>query len=237
MPEEAQGRDRRLATVAAAVKSTGAVRSIAEALAAQGVRTMILRGPPVQRRLLGSDPVYRSADVDILVDAAHRRTAFDVLTGSGWRFSDDNGVLWRIDGAAAFQREGITVDLHWGLHAHSVSARHLRPLERALWTGATRTQDGWYEPRIEPLLVYLAVHGAASAFHKPSALTLIRAADELATDRLAVERVARRGPRADGAGLRASGGRRRSPCLPAGDVRRPRSAPSAAPPAAGGGPC
>lgn len=190
--EAAEGRDRRLATVAAAVKATGAVRSLAEHLAAQGVRTMILRGPPVQRRLLGSDCVYRSADVDILVDAVHRRTAFDVLTRTGWRFADDNGVLWRIDGAAAFGREGITVDLHWGLHAHSVPARQLRPLERALWTGATRTPDGWYEPRIEPLLVYLAVHGAASGFRKPSALTLIRAADEQATDRRAVDAVAQR---------------------------------------------
>jgi hypothetical protein len=190
--EEAQGRDRRLATVAAAVKSTSAVRSLVGHLAALGVRTMILRGPPVQHRLLGSDCVYRSADVDILVDAVHRRTAFDVLTRTGWRFADDNGVLWRIDGAAAFSKEGITVDLHWGLHANSVSARHLRPLERALWAEASLTPEGWYEPRIEPLLVYLAVHGAASDFHKPSALTLIRAADEHATDRLTVESVAQK---------------------------------------------
>jgi hypothetical protein len=192
MPDEGvPRRDRQLATIAAAVRSTGAVRALAGDLSTHGVRMMILRGPPVQLRLLGSDSAYRSADVDVLIAATHRRTAFRVLTDSGWRFSSDNGVLWRIDGAAAFSRQGITLDLHWGLHAHSVSARYLRPLERALWQGARLTSDGWYEPRIEPLLVYLAVHGAASSFHKPSALTLIRAADELATDRTAVDALAR----------------------------------------------
>jgi hypothetical protein len=192
MPADgAHDRDRQLATVAAAVKSTGAVRALARDLATQGVRMMILRGPPVQLRLLGSDTAYRSADVDVLIDAAHRRTAFGVLTRSGWRFSADNGVLWRIDGAAAFSREGITVDLHWGLHAGTVSARHLRPIERALWAGASRAAEGWYEPRIEALLVYLAVHGAASAFHKAASLTLVAAAAELATDLTAVEKLAR----------------------------------------------
>lgn len=193
MPDEgAQGRRRQLATIAAAVKSTGVVRALAGDLTTQGVRMMILRGPPVQLRLLGSDTEYRSADVDVLIAATDRRTAFRVLKASGWHFATANGVLWRTDGAAAFTREGITVDLHWGLHAHSVSARHLRPLERALWEGARPSLEGWYEPLMEPLLVYLAVHGAASAFHKPSALTLIRAADELATDRTAVDAVARR---------------------------------------------
>jgi hypothetical protein len=183
--------DPRLYTVAAAVHATAAVRRLAADLGARNVPLMVLRGPPVQLRLLGDDSAYRSADVDLLVPARHRRRVFTLLDEGGWAFAADNGVLWRLDRAAAFTRSGITVDLHWGVHANTVSARRLGRLEKALWANAILTADGWYEPLVEPLLVYLAVHGAASAFHKPESLLLVRAAAELVTDWAAVERLAR----------------------------------------------
>jgi hypothetical protein len=186
----AAARGEKLATLAAALQATGVTRRLAGDLAALGIPVMVLRGPPVQQRLLGSDSVYRSADVDLLVPPSGRRSTFRLLESGGWEFSSHNGVLWRVDRAAAFDRGGTTVDLHWGLHAHSVSGRYLRKLERALWADASRTAFDWYEPRPEPLLVYLAVHGAASGFHKPEALLLIEAAGRLVTDWGAVDRIA-----------------------------------------------
>lgn len=183
--------DPRLYTVAAAVHATAAVRRLAADLGARDVPLMVLRGPPVQLRLFGDDSAYRSADVDVLVPARHRDRVFQLLDGSGWAFSADNGVLWRLDRAAAFTRSGVTVDLHWGVHANTVSARRLGRVEKALWSNAVLTADGWYEPPIESLLVYLAVHGAASEFHKPESLLLVRTAGDLVTDWPAVERLAR----------------------------------------------
>ncbi len=185
-------KDPRLYTLAAAVHVTSTVRRMAVDLAGLGVPLMVLRGPPVQLRLLGDASSYRSADVDLLVPAHHHRRVFKLLLQDGWDFSPENGVLWRLDRAAAFTKRGVTVDLHWGLHAHTVSARHLRPLERALWLDAAPSADGWCEPRIEPLAVYLAVHGAASGFHKPESLLLIGAAGRLVSDWVGVETLARR---------------------------------------------
>ncbi|MGH9225449.1 MAG: nucleotidyltransferase family protein [Acidimicrobiales bacterium] len=190
-PTPPQARTHRLAIVAAAVQATAAGRELTAGLAAVGVPVMVLRGPPVQLRLLGSDAAYRSADLDLLIRPRHRRRAFEVLSKLGWRFASDNGVLWRLDRAAAFLRNGVTVDLHWGLHAFWVSPRHLRSLERAFWAGGSRTADGWHEPPIEALVVYFAVHGAASGFHKPAASTLVKAASDLTTDWAAVEALAR----------------------------------------------
>lgn len=180
----------RIATVAAAVQTTAATRRLSTELATVGVPVLVLRGPVVQARLLGSDSTYRSADIDLLIRPEHRRAAFGVLEATGWEFLGDNGVLWRLDRAAAFRKAGVTVDLHWGLHAHTVSARHLRTLEAGLWAGAHLTTDGWHEPGIEPLLVYLAVHGAASSFHKPESLILIEAAARLVSDWARVEALA-----------------------------------------------
>ena len=185
------GRTVQLATLASAVHSTREARRLTAELAAAGVPAMVLRGPPVQRWLLGSDAVYRSADVDLLIRPEHRRLALAVLHRTRWQFLTTNGVLWRLDRAAAFTRSGVTVDLHWGLHAFWVSPRHLRPLERALWAGATPTPDGWSLPRPEPLAVYLAVHEAAAGYHKHDSLALLRAASDLATDRASVEALAR----------------------------------------------
>src|SRR4051794_5738712 len=100
-------RDPRIVTVAAAVHGTTALRRIAGRLQAVGVPVMILRGPPVQRRLLGDDAAYRSADIDILVPRRDRRRVFLVLSGDGWAFSGANGVLWRLDRAAAFTKGGV----------------------------------------------------------------------------------------------------------------------------------
>ena len=56
-------------TAAAALGSLAAARTLADDLHRLGVPLMVLKGPPVQRRLLGSDCAYESADIDLLVPA------------------------------------------------------------------------------------------------------------------------------------------------------------------------
>ena len=163
-----------LSDLAAAVSSSAAVSWLATRLGRFEIPVMVLKGPPVQRRFFGKENVYRSADVDLLVHPEHAKVARRVLRASGWQFAPHNGVLWRRDRAAAFTRSGITIDLHWGLHAYMVSPRLLRRLEEPLWRGAQRSNDGWLEPEVEPLLVYLSVNAAGKRFGSPAALALIR---------------------------------------------------------------
>jgi len=153
---------------------------------------MVLKGPPLQQRLLGTESAYRSADVDLLVPRSQGRQARARLETQGWRLRPDNGLLWRLDRAVALERHGVVVDLHWGIHLGSVPPWTLLPLERALWEGATRADGGWWEPRPEPLLVYLALHAAAFDFSKPAGLVLVDAAAGLVGEWAEVEALSRR---------------------------------------------
>lgn len=185
--------DARLSDLTAAVASSAATQALARDLDALGIPLIVLKGAPVQQRLFGNDAAYRSADVDVLVPRRHGRQVRRHLASKGWRFIPQNGLLWRPDRAAAFEKRGVTLDLHWGLHAHMVSPRLLRYLERDLWEKAKkRSDEGWLEPRIEPLLVYLAFHAAAKNFGQPQALRMIAAAARQVEDWALVERVARR---------------------------------------------
>jgi hypothetical protein len=211
LPTRPPGTDTRLQRLSdevAAAATVAASAALARELAVDGVAVMVLKGPPVQRRLLGTDTAYRSADVDLLVPrAAAGRARRRLLTG-GWRFSEHNGVLWRLDRAAAYTRGGVTVDLHWGLHAGFVSASMLRSLEAALWQGARRGAEGWYEPEAAPLAVYLAVHAAANGWRPEVLRMLARAAEEADVDRVrAVAEKAGIWPAVDDALARARGQR------------------------------
>ena len=190
-PADPGGADHSLGDVVSAVAFSAVSRSLAASLAPLGIPAMVLKGPPLQARLFGSDTSYRSQDVDLLVPRRHGRTVRRLLRGQGWLFSPANGVLWRLDRAAAFARDGVVVDLHWGLHASLLSARRLVPLERAMWEGAPRSSAGWFEPRIEPLVVYLAVHTAGRGFEKPEQVRALAAAVALVRDWGEVEAVAR----------------------------------------------
>lgn len=182
-------------------------------LAARGVPVMVLKGPPLQQRLLGTESAYRSADVDLLVPRRQGRQARARLQTEGWRPQPGNGLLWRLDRAVALERRGVVIDLHWGIHLGSLPPWTLASLEQALWSGATRAEGGWWEPRPEPLLVYLALHAAAFEFSKPAGLVLVVAAAGLVEDWPEVELLSRRlhaWPAVEHAVGRALGGASRS---------------------------
>ncbi|MEO5679880.1 MAG: nucleotidyltransferase family protein [Acidimicrobiales bacterium] len=177
--------------VAVALWASLSVSQVAKALGAQGIDVMVLKGPPLQQRLLGRECAYRSADVDVLVPRHHARRARRTLDADGWRTRPGNGVLWRLDRAIALERKGVVVDLHWGVHLAALPPWTLGALERALWAGAVQAEAGWWEPRAEPLLVYLALHAAAFGFTKPAGLVLIGAAIDLVHDWDEVEALSR----------------------------------------------
>jgi hypothetical protein len=158
--------DSSVATVARALRAQADVRSAAEALGRGGIPTLLLKGPDLQARLYGRPTEYVSTDVDILIPPRHWSDARRVLTGQGWRFAPDNGVLWWLSRAAAFDRAGFRLDVHWGLHAGHLTAWSLRPLERALWGGARPGPGAMLEPDPESLLVFLAVHAAGHRFER-----------------------------------------------------------------------
>ena len=137
-----------------------AVSRVATDLAPVGARVMSLKGPAVQRRLLGTPAAYPSDDVDVLVDGLSPTRTIAALRSTGWDFSPLNGRLWRLDGAAAVVGHGVFLDVHWGLHVGLVPARRMRPLLEELWATSRRTEGGWYEPAITPLAAYLCLHGA-----------------------------------------------------------------------------
>ncbi len=165
----------RLATVTAALQILGETGALTADLAAAGISVLVLRGAPVQRRFLGSPSAYRSADIDLLVHRSDAPAVRRLLGAQGWRFAAENSVLWRLDRAAAFTRGVVTIDLHWGLHAHGLLPGRMKTLEAALWSEATRAPEGWWEPAPAPLLVYLAVHAAGKSFANPDQRRLLAA--------------------------------------------------------------
>jgi len=169
-------------TAASALGSLAAARALVASLDPLGIPLLVLKGPPLQLRLLGSDCAYQSADIDLLVPAGEARRVRRRMREQGWEFLPENGVLWWVDRAAAFTRGGVTVDLHWGVHAYTLGALRFRSLERALWRDATRSPEGWLEPLPEPLVVYLAVNWAGHHYDDGHRLTLVRAAAALVTD-------------------------------------------------------
>jgi len=155
-----------LSGVATALWVQGEGRKAAEELRRAGVRVLLLKGPDLQQRLYGTPAAYASGDVDVLIPPRSAARARSALVRAGWVFSPDNGVLWRLSRAAAFDRESFRLDLHWGLHAAHLPAWSLRSLEDRLWRGARPGRSGMLEPDTESLLVFLAVHVVGHGFER-----------------------------------------------------------------------
>jgi release factor glutamine methyltransferase len=165
-------------------------RRVGHDLQAAGVRALLLKGPDLQQRLYGTPAAYPSADVDILVRRDSAKAACDHLERRGWTFAPENGVLWRVSRAASFDRDGFTVDLHWGLHAAHLPAWSLEPLGRRLWQGAREGSSGMLEPDPESLLVFLAVHTVGHRFERPEWTENVRRTAALVSDWGEVWRIA-----------------------------------------------
>jgi hypothetical protein len=150
-----------------ALQHLAAARAVAATLRERNVPVLVLKGAPFQQRFLGNAAAYPSLDLDLLVPRRLARAACDALTDDGWvRPPDNNALLWRLSESVNLDRDGVTVDLHWGVHAGPLPAWSLRGLTAALWRRATLSPDGLYEPRAEELFVYLAAHAAGHGFDK-----------------------------------------------------------------------
>ena len=170
-----------LSPAATALAQLAAAASLATVLGRRGIPVLVLKGPPLQQRLFGTPAAYESVDVDLLVPPSSWAAAVAAARADGWaRLPAENALLWRLSRAVVLVRGGVTVDLHWGVHAGHVPARTFDRLTRALWSGATARPDGLREPLPESLFVYLAAHGAGHAFdHHPLAETLAAAAAQV----------------------------------------------------------
>src|SRR5438067_11477252 len=118
-----------LTDVASALQVEAETRKVAERLERVGIGVLRLKGPGLKLLLYGNAASYPSSDVDLLIPRQRGRTARRLLVADGWEFDAENGLLWRLSRAASYKRGGITVDLHWGLHAAHLPAWALRNLE------------------------------------------------------------------------------------------------------------
>ena len=165
-----------------ALRLEAETRGVAEKLEGAGIPVLRLKGPGLQLRLYDTPAAYPSGDVDLLIPRRQAPAARGVLERHGWLFDPDNGFLWRLSRAASFSRDGIIVDLHWGLHAAHLPAWSLRPLERELWARAKRGAGGLLEPDPESLQVYLALHAAGHRFAQETWVCNVAACSRLVTD-------------------------------------------------------
>jgi tRNA1(Val) A37 N6-methylase TrmN6 len=189
-------------SAALALWSQARTRHAAADLGRARIPVLLLKGPDLQERLYGTPAAYLSGDVDILVPRRLRARARRALVRAGFRFDPSNGVLWRMSGAASYEREGFFLDLHWGLHAGQLPSWCFRSLERDLWANATPGAHGMFEPDVESLIVFLAVHAAGHRFERAEWSENVRAAASLNPDWRRVRGIARRA-RAVGAVRRA----------------------------------
>src|SRR4051794_33829244 len=170
--------DLRETAFALRAQSTG--REVGELFAGESIPALALKGPELQERLFGNPAAYVSGDIDILVRRRDAARARDLLIWSGWKFDPGNGFLWRLSRAATYERQGVSVDLHWGLHAAHLTGRSLRFLERDLWSRASRGQSVLFIPDEDALFVFLALHAAGHRFERPQwRAAALRAANEV----------------------------------------------------------
>lgn len=166
-------------------------RRLARELTSAGIPVLMLKGPELQARLYGTPAAYQSGDVDVLVPRGHAGRARQLLVANGWRFARENGVLWRLNNQAAYERDGFWLDLHWGLQVADLPGRTLRSVERALWKGAQPGPSGMLEPDPESLLVFLAAHVVGHRFERPQWQENVVACAGLVEDWPKVWRIAR----------------------------------------------
>ncbi len=179
-----------MSRVALALRAQQESWRVGDELQAAGIRALLLKGPDLQQRLYATPSAYASADVDILVGRDRAKAACDHLERRGWTFAPENGLLWRVSRAASFNRDGFTIDLHWGLHAAHLPAWSLEPLARRLWQGAREGPSGMLEPDPESLLVFLAVHAVGHGFQRPEWTENVRRAAALVEDWAEVWKIA-----------------------------------------------
>ncbi len=151
---------------------------------------MVLKGPELQLRIFGTPAAYVSSDLDLLVRRSDAEAVRRHLIRDGWVPDPTNSLLWPLSAEATYEKAGVRLDLHWGLHAAHLPTWTFRQLEGELWKGAVEGVGGLLEPRAEPLVVYLAVHAAGHGFARPEWTECVVAAGDLVGDWGEVWRIA-----------------------------------------------
>lgn len=152
---------------------------IADALAEAGIPAMFLKGATLAELAYHDQSLKQTLDNDVLIDAAQVGAAIDLLGRAGYRVSDPSVPLdaKRLSVLIDMVKECTLVhvgnkailDLHWratslkGLLGEPDLARDLR----------TVAVGGHQLPSLvgEPLMVYLAVHGARHGWSRLKWLT------------------------------------------------------------------
>jgi len=147
------------------------LKTIVSALDAEGIRSVVLKGPVLGERYLDPPFLKISGDLDILVDEANLQRACRCLEQSGLNEERHASPWWawkRIAHHVTFTpssqlKEGASVDLHFRLfwHHKPISGRDL--LDRSeLWSGARGLQVRVLNPVDEA--IYLANHATRHFF-------------------------------------------------------------------------
>jgi methylase of polypeptide subunit release factors len=132
--------------------SAPTVESLAATLSRAGVAAMLLR----HRRL-----AQGGHDVELLLRPEQSRLATGALEDSPWLYVLGDRGAWRLFPMRHYWwAGGFTLAIYWRLPAAPLPSVVLRPLERALWEGATPSPIGFLTPDPEALLVHRACQAA-----------------------------------------------------------------------------
>jgi len=149
------------------------LKTIADALDAEGIRFVVLKGPVLGERYLHPPFLKVSGDLDLLMDEANLRLAGRCLTAAGWieELRPSPWWMWRRRcHHIAFKPSprlpaGASVELHYLLPWHRPPIGATDLLDRSeWWTGADGLRVRVLEPADEA--IFLAIHAARHFFSR-----------------------------------------------------------------------
>jgi hypothetical protein len=135
-----------------------------------GIRSMLVKGPPLATLAFDNVSLRWSRDIDLLIDPQYVDEADRLIVAAGYRrFAPDfalttrqqeNFLRMRCEFAYYSDSQGVILELHWRLTAN----RRLLPLdEDAVWGRANTVRLGGVDFLTLPedeLLLYLCIHGS-----------------------------------------------------------------------------
>jgi len=144
---------------------------LSSALAAAGIRHIVVKGAPLAFQLYGDVAARDSKDIDLLVDAAQWEAARAVVEQAGYaahggQAAGAPGVLATKDSSFIDRATGVEVELHHRLF--DIAALLPRTFEN-LWADRASVAMGGAEvPVLSPrdTFLYLCGHGAESAWFR-----------------------------------------------------------------------
>jgi hypothetical protein len=165
-----------LAQAQHALRLTGELLRVSDALDAAGIPFLTFKGPTLSLSLYGDVGTRRYGDVDLLLPARRVVEARGVLAGLGYRpYLDvtDRQLAWATTflNEYAMVKDGVMVELHWAVVRPGY--RFSLAYEELAQHRTTTELAGRKLPvlRNEALLVVLAVHGSKHGWSRRSWLT------------------------------------------------------------------